>query len=127
MTWVTDKTALINLLTALDYSRIPENLTGEESDKSQEDFTYTLELGSPDTEELTSNATLNSDLVILTVYYFNASTEEYDANYDNFISVCSSIKDLTNYRGTERIEPFERISPEQSKGTIQFYFGDYVC
>lgn len=126
MSWGTNKTALINVLTSLGYSRIPENLTGEESDKSQEDFAYTLELGSPDTEELTSNATINSDLVILTIYYFNASTSEYDANYDNFITVCSAIKDLSNFRGTERME-FERISPEQSKGTYQFYFGDYVC
>lgn len=126
MSWSDNSTALINALTALGYKRIPENLTGEEADKSQEDFTYTLELGSPDIEELTSSTTLNSDLVILTVYYFNRSTDEYDENYTNFVTVCSTIKDLSNYRSTERID-FERISPEQSKGTVQFYFGDYIC
>ena len=72
MSWVSDKAALISILTASGYSRVPENLVGDEIDKSQEDFTYTLQLGEADTEELTSGMVISSNLVIITFYYFNS-------------------------------------------------------
>jgi len=126
MSWVSDKAALISILTASGYSRVPENLVGDEMDKSLEDFTYTLQLGEADTEEMTSGMVISSNLVIITFYYFNSSTDEYDLNYDNFISVCSSIKDLANFNGTNKIN-YERTSPETAEGTFEFYFGSYTC
>lgn len=127
MSWVTNKAEIVSVMPS-GYKEVPNGLTLEEAPKTYNHKVYEIRLGEPDITEISSNADITSDLVILRVKYRNDGMNTYDSNKDLFNAVYDAVKTLGKFLG---LESYSYTRSEDDKytsiGQLEFYYDYRSC
>lgn len=127
MTWSEVKDEIKQILADLNYTELADDeQTEDEPSQQHTDKTFMIKSNGNDGLGLTSNASVFSHGVILTVFYSDSDSSNYDKNRDLFNAVIIAIVGQIKFLG-ETNNSFEEIDELHQKGTFEFYYGMENC
>ena len=126
--WVTNKSAITTYMTNAGYKEHKNNLEPEQITGLQ-NAVYVLKPEGISITDITSNNIRETDIIELSVIYFNADTTKRDGNFDSFRQVLEGIKNLGQFAGFEGDATFGQLEGDANKsiGRVKFYFGYKDC
>ena len=130
MSYVTNEAALIVIIEALGYKRVPGSAEIDEAIKSHGHKGYTLKpTGSSDEVNTTSSSYVTTDEIQVEVSYRNNDDGDIAVNYDLFLAIELAIQNNTLFKNWTDKRLFGRMKnhDKHSRGTLRFFWGVRSC